>query len=111
MHRDLAARNVLVSEDMVCKVSDFGLAGDVMSTRIYQRQSQVKIPFLSQCICMAFFSIKKSSCESCTFACTTLRLLSEAEVHVQLTLPLVVHGENVESFHLDLFVKQCSIKL
>ncbi|XP_033641394.1 fibroblast growth factor receptor 1-like [Asterias rubens] len=44
IHRDLAARNVLVSEDMVCKVADFGLARDVMNVRIYQRQSQGPLP-------------------------------------------------------------------
>ncbi|XP_022111396.1 fibroblast growth factor receptor 2-like [Acanthaster planci] len=41
VHRDLAARNVLVGDDLVCKVSDFGLARDVMNIRIYQRESQV----------------------------------------------------------------------
>ncbi|XP_038062507.1 fibroblast growth factor receptor 1-like [Patiria miniata] len=44
VHRDLAARNVLVGDDMVCKVSDFGLARDVMNTRIYQRESQGALP-------------------------------------------------------------------
>ena len=37
VHRDLAARNVLVGENKVCKISDFGLArgleGDVYSRR------------------------------------------------------------------------------
>ncbi|XP_038062790.1 tyrosine kinase receptor Cad96Ca-like [Patiria miniata] len=44
VHRDLAARNVLVGDDLVCKVSDFGLARDVMNTRIYQRESQGALP-------------------------------------------------------------------
>ncbi|XP_038056081.1 fibroblast growth factor receptor 2-like [Patiria miniata] len=44
IHRDLAARNVLVGEDMVCKVSDFGLARDVMNIRVYQRESQGPLP-------------------------------------------------------------------
>ena len=83
MHRDLAARNVLVSEDMVCKVSDFGLARDVMNTRIYQRQSQVEKPFNPQCICKEFFSIQKSSGASFSCARTILIHFSEAEVPVQ----------------------------
>ena len=41
IHRNLAARNILLTEDFVCKVSDFGLARDVMNTRIYQRKNQV----------------------------------------------------------------------
>lgn len=41
VHRDLAARNVLVDQDLVCKISDFGLARDIMSTEVYERQSDV----------------------------------------------------------------------
>ena len=37
VHRDLAARNVLVGENYVLKVADFGLARD-----IYQDQQYVK---------------------------------------------------------------------
>ncbi|XP_071806501.1 uncharacterized protein [Asterias amurensis] len=44
IHRDLAARNILVAEDMTCKVSDFGLARDVIETRAYERQSEGKLP-------------------------------------------------------------------
>ena len=40
VHRDLAARNVLVGENKVCKISDFGLACDV-NTEVYVRTSQV----------------------------------------------------------------------
>ena len=41
IHRDLAARNVLVAEDLTCKVSDFGLARDVMDIRAYERGKDV----------------------------------------------------------------------
>ncbi|XP_038065705.1 tyrosine-protein kinase Mer-like [Patiria miniata] len=44
IHRDLAARNVLVAEDMTCKVSDFGLARDVMNIRVYERRSEGPLP-------------------------------------------------------------------
>ena len=40
VHRDLAARNILVGENKVCKISDFGLARDV-NVDIYVRSSQV----------------------------------------------------------------------
>ncbi|XP_033641699.1 uncharacterized protein LOC117301803 [Asterias rubens] len=44
IHRDLAARNILVAEDMTCKVSDFGLARDVMNIRVYERGSDGRLP-------------------------------------------------------------------
>ncbi|XP_038065908.1 nephrin-like [Patiria miniata] len=44
IHRDLAARNVLVGENMICKVSDFGLARDVTNMRVYQRKSEARLP-------------------------------------------------------------------
>jgi proto-oncogene tyrosine-protein kinase Ret len=39
VHRDLAARNVLLSENMVCKVSDFGLTRDVYIDDAYWKKS------------------------------------------------------------------------
>ncbi|XP_072041361.1 tyrosine kinase receptor Cad96Ca-like [Amphiura filiformis] len=41
VHRDLAARNVLVSEDLICKVSDFGLAREEEE---YHKKSDMKLP-------------------------------------------------------------------
>ncbi|XP_038062518.1 fibroblast growth factor receptor 3-like [Patiria miniata] len=39
LHQDLAARNVLVGEDMVSKISNFGFASDVAEMRTYKRKS------------------------------------------------------------------------
>ncbi|XP_023930110.1 tyrosine-protein kinase receptor Tie-1-like [Lingula anatina] len=44
LHRDLAARNVLVSESLVCKVADFGLARDVIESREYLSKLQGPLP-------------------------------------------------------------------
>lgn len=44
IHRDLAARNVLVGEQEVCKVTDFGMARDVNQENIYQKKSKGRIP-------------------------------------------------------------------
>ncbi|XP_022106395.1 angiopoietin-1 receptor-like isoform X2 [Acanthaster planci] len=44
IHRDLATRNVLLSEDLVCKLSDFGLARDVSETEQYEKTSLGLIP-------------------------------------------------------------------
>ncbi|XP_068697768.1 ephrin type-A receptor 4-like [Montipora foliosa] len=43
VHRDLAARNILVGENRVCKISDFGLARDV-NADIYVRSSKARLP-------------------------------------------------------------------
>ena len=40
VHRDLAARNVLVGENKVCKISDFGLARG-LEEDVYTRRTQV----------------------------------------------------------------------
>ena len=40
VHRDLAARNVLVGENKVCKISDFGLARGLEGD-VYTRRTQV----------------------------------------------------------------------
>ncbi|ELU06579.1 hypothetical protein CAPTEDRAFT_45220, partial [Capitella teleta] len=44
LHRDLAARNVLVSDELVCKVSDFGLSRDVINCREYESKTKRCLP-------------------------------------------------------------------
>ena len=41
MHRDLAARNVLVTDEYVMKIADFGLARDIRSNDYYRKHTRV----------------------------------------------------------------------
>ena len=43
VHRDLAARNVLIDENKVCKVADFGFARDIYVEDHYTRKTQVSM--------------------------------------------------------------------
>ena len=47
VHRDLAARNVLLAEDMVCKVSDFGLTRDIYIDEAYWKRSNGRSNYAS----------------------------------------------------------------
>ncbi|OBS70820.1 hypothetical protein A6R68_00645, partial [Neotoma lepida] len=44
IHRDLAARNVLVTEDNVMKIADFGLAHDVHNLEYYKKTTNGRLP-------------------------------------------------------------------
>ena len=44
VHRDLAARNVLLTENLVCKVSDFGLSRDLVDNAQYYTATIGKFP-------------------------------------------------------------------
>ncbi|XP_071809800.1 uncharacterized protein [Asterias amurensis] len=44
IHRDLASRNILLTDDLVCKLSDFGLARDVSATEQYEMASKGLLP-------------------------------------------------------------------
>ena len=45
LHRDLAARNILLDENMVCKISDFGLADESkLSSQAYFGRVNSHIP-------------------------------------------------------------------
>ena len=46
VHRDLAARNVLLGQDTMAKVSDFGLSRDISETGLYQKTTSVSQPNL-----------------------------------------------------------------
>ena len=44
VHRDLAARNILVGENKIVKVSDFGLTRQVGSDQVYMSKKSRKLP-------------------------------------------------------------------
>ncbi|XP_018365757.1 PREDICTED: fibroblast growth factor receptor homolog 1-like isoform X2 [Trachymyrmex cornetzi] len=44
IHRDLAARNVLVSDEYVLKIGDFGLARDLHSNDYYRKKTDGRLP-------------------------------------------------------------------
>ncbi|XP_033113435.1 fibroblast growth factor receptor-like [Anneissia japonica] len=44
IHRDLAARNILVTEDFVMKISDFGFARNIMNMDYYRKETEGWLP-------------------------------------------------------------------
>lgn len=41
IHRDLAARNVLLADDNIVKICDFGMAKDIYKYQEYRKQTDV----------------------------------------------------------------------
>ncbi|XP_065209510.1 plexin-A4-like [Planococcus citri] len=44
IHRDLAARNILIFDDYVLKIADFGLAKDIRNADYYKQKSKGRLP-------------------------------------------------------------------
>lgn len=57
LHGDLAARNILLADNNVVKICDFGLAKTMYNDNNYKKKGNVSIPFL--CLFFnRFYSIK-----------------------------------------------------
>ena len=70
IHRDLAARNILVGDNMICKVADFGLAR-VISEEVYEAHTGAKVRKQLQ-------STSIMSVNICTLKCAGVRVGFEA---------------------------------
>lgn len=85
MHRDLAARNVLVSDDNIAKVSDFGLTKEASST-----QDTAKLP------------VKWTAPEALrekVHCCTTIVSKYAVPIHTHFMKTSVFYFKLIEVFH------------
>ena len=58
VHRDLAARNVLVAEEMILKIADFGLTRNITEQDYYRKTTDV-----------SFYLYKYSKADRACFGC------------------------------------------
>ena len=54
IHRDLAARNILVADDCVLKVADFGLTRNIPNNDYYKKTTDVSVVLFCRDHCFVF---------------------------------------------------------
>lgn len=92
VHRDLAARNVLVSEDNMAKVSDFGLTKEASST-----QDTAKLPV--KWTSPEALREKVNCCLQELFPCRVVCFAKCSSNRLKQTLTCVFFSSSIEIFH------------
>lgn len=71
LHRDLAARNVLVCENEILKVSDFGMARQLRYSNYYRRTGQVAFKTVYDYVLVTLlYVVVLVGCTACEMDCT-----------------------------------------
>ncbi|XP_013788875.1 fibroblast growth factor receptor 2-like [Limulus polyphemus] len=117
IHRDLAARNVLVTQDRIMKIADFGLARDVQEVDYYRKTSNGRLP-VKWMAPEALFEMKFSSYSDVwsfgilLWEITTLGGTPYPSVPVERLFQLLRHGHRMEkpencSLELYMIMRNC----
>lgn len=76
IHRDLAARNVLVTNEKILKIADFGLARDVQHRDYYRKMTEGRLPVKWMAMESLFQSIYTSQSDVWSFGVVTWEVMT-----------------------------------